>query len=186
MEGGLGDDTYHVDNVGDVIVENEGEGTDHVISSISFALRKFSQHLETLTLTGTDNINGDGNGLANTITGNDGDNVLNGAWGDDILIGGAGDDTFIDDNGNDTFTGCAGADTFIFNQNSGNDIITDFDVNEAGEVMDVTAFGFSSWAQLSALMTQSGSDVVIQLANDVQVILESMTLAQLSENDFLI
>ena len=112
MVGGPGDDTYEVDNPGDAIVEQAGEGTDHVQSSISVELRQKSQNLENLTLTGNADIDGTGNSQANIITGNSGNNVLNGAWGDDTLIGGAGNDTFLDDNGADRMEGGSGDDTY--------------------------------------------------------------------------
>jgi Ca2+-binding RTX toxin-like protein len=38
MNGGAGNDTYVVDNSGDVVIENSDNGTDTVLSSISFAL----------------------------------------------------------------------------------------------------------------------------------------------------
>ena len=47
MIGGLGNDTYYVDNVGDVVTELAGEGTDTVDSSISYAL---GSNVENLTL----------------------------------------------------------------------------------------------------------------------------------------
>ncbi|MEO1307184.1 MAG: CAP domain-containing protein [Pseudomonadota bacterium] len=112
MVGGAGNDTYFIDNIGDVIVENANQGNDHVTSSIAFALRSFGQHLETLTLTGSTNISGTGNGQDNRITGNSGNNLLNGAWGHDTLIGGAGNDTFLDDYGADRMVGGAGNDTY--------------------------------------------------------------------------
>ena len=59
MIGGLGNDTYVVDNVGDVVTEALNEGTDTVQSSVSFAL---GANVENLTLTGSANINGTGNG----------------------------------------------------------------------------------------------------------------------------
>ncbi len=38
MIGGTGNDTYFVDNTGDVVRENTGEGTDIVFSSVSYNL----------------------------------------------------------------------------------------------------------------------------------------------------
>jgi Ca2+-binding RTX toxin-like protein len=101
--GGLGNDTYVVDSFMDVVTETSTVGTelDTVQSSIHYIL---GANLENLTLTGTEAINGGGNELVNTLTGNSADNLLNGGGGADMLIGGEGNDTYVVDNSGDIIT----------------------------------------------------------------------------------
>ena len=110
MRGGGGNDTYVVDNVGDLVQEvNANEGTaDTVEASITYAL---TANVENLTLTGTAAINGTGNELNNTLTGNSSNNRLDGGTGADTLVGGDGDDVLNGDDGDDLIFGGAGADT---------------------------------------------------------------------------
>ena len=98
MIGGLGDDRYRVDNVGDVVVENAGEGRDSVESDISYTL---GANLETLHLR-YGPINGTGNALDNYISGTTGDNILDGGLGYDIMVGSLGNDTYYVDNASDS------------------------------------------------------------------------------------
>jgi Ca2+-binding RTX toxin-like protein len=98
MVGAQGNETFIVDNSGDV-VEDEG-GTDLVESSVSFTL---ASGLEDLTLTGTEAIDGTGNESANRITGNAAANILSGGAGNDILAGGAGPDTMVGGDGHDYY-----------------------------------------------------------------------------------
>ena len=96
MFGGTGNDTYVVDNAGDVVNETGGDGTDTVQSSVSFSLADPVHaigSIENLTLTGTGAINATGNALDNVLIGNSGANILTGGAGADTLDGGAGVDT---------------------------------------------------------------------------------------------
>src|SRR5262249_15296604 len=126
MAGGLGDDTYVVDNAGDTVTEASSAGTDTVLASVSYSLNGIADvenltltgsaningvgnggnntlgaNVENLTLTGSANINGTGNGLTNTIIGNIGDNTLDGCAGSDTMSGGVGNDTCVVDDAGD-------------------------------------------------------------------------------------
>lgn len=125
--GGSGNDTYLVDNAGDIVDElnDAGSGADTVQSSISFNLSQTARVLgfvENLTLLGTSNVNGTGNGLNNVLTGNSGNNILDGGSGNDTLIGGAGTDTLIGGLGNDVYA--LGTENDVVNDSSGIDAIT--------------------------------------------------------------
>jgi Ca2+-binding RTX toxin-like protein len=100
MIGGLGTDHFYVDDAGDQVIENAGEGTDWVHTAASYVL---GANVENLFLTGTANINGTGNALNNVITGNSGNNVLTGGAGGDTLSGGLGADTMDGGTGDDYF-----------------------------------------------------------------------------------
>ena len=95
MKGGLGDDTYVVGNSFDNVGERLNEGTDTVLSSITYTL---PSNVENLTLTGTDNLNATGNSINNIIHGNAGNNLIDGGAGADQMYGGAGNDTFVVNN----------------------------------------------------------------------------------------
>ena len=100
MVGGLGNDTYLVDNTGDIVTETSTIVTeiDTVSTVITYTL---GDYVEKLILTGAAGINGFGNSLNNTITGNSAANLLNGGVGVDTLIGGLGNDTYNVDNTGD-------------------------------------------------------------------------------------
>lgn len=95
MSGGTGNDTYVVDNVGDILQEKGDEwDIDLVKSSVSFSLANKAQVtgvIENLTLTGNAAINATGNAGNNVLTGNSGANVLSGGAGNDTYVVGAGD-----------------------------------------------------------------------------------------------
>ena len=92
MIGGAGNDTYFVDNAGDMVVENVGEGSDAVFATVDYTL---AANVETLVLQGSGNLSGTGNALANGIYGDSSDNVLDGGAAADVLTGNDGNDTFV-------------------------------------------------------------------------------------------
>jgi VCBS repeat-containing protein len=100
-----GDDIYVVDNSGDVVTEAASAGNDTVQASVSYTL---SANVENLVLTGTDDLNGSGNALDNSLIGTSRNNVLDGGAGADTLQGGAGNDTYVVDNVGDAVVEQAG------------------------------------------------------------------------------
>ncbi len=96
-----------------------------------------------LELTGSKNIDGTGNSLANAITGNAGRNTLKGATGADTLAGGDGADKLVGGGGADVLTGGAGSDKFLFSSKpaaNAIDTITDFSVADDTILLARSAF----------------------------------------------
>lgn len=107
MIGGVGNDTYVVNDSSDVVIEDLTGGIDTVKSWIDYTLRP---NVENLELQGSDDLNGSGNSLNNTIKGNGGNNSLSGGAGNDSLSGGTGNDVLLGGEGNDYLDGGEGMD----------------------------------------------------------------------------
>jgi Ca2+-binding RTX toxin-like protein len=132
-----------------------------------------------------------------TITGGTGDDQLFGGRGDDVLDGGTGDD-FINGNrmGDDMMTGGAGADLFSFVDL--NDIsvghapdinpgpthvttITDFESGVDSIILEDTPFDVLTEAQE---LVGGGVMILYHEQDDWAVVLEGLTIADLSASDF--
>ena len=128
--GGAGNDIYVVADLGDVVVEFAGQGTDTVRSVLTdFGLEALT-NVENLTFAGTGDFTGRGNDLANTITGASGNDALEGGAGNDTLIGNGGNDSLIGGLGGDTMRGGIGDDGYVF------DDTLDRAIENAGEGID--------------------------------------------------
>jgi hypothetical protein len=159
MIGGTGEDAFRVDQRGDRIVEFVGEGTDLVLSSVSYTL---SQHVEELRLTGTRALSGTGNAQANRIFGNDAANALQGAGGSDSLSGGLGNDRLSGGAARDALRGGGGDDRFVFDSslNAGRNVdsILDFVRGDDRIFLDQAVFsGIASEGFLSRAAFREGS-----------------------------
>ena len=129
--GGGGNDSYYVDSLGDVVNEQAigSDGIDTILAIIDYSLANAQVKgiVENLKLTGTLNIDGTGDTLANSITGNSGNNVLDGGRGIDTLTGAGGADRF-------TFS-------TVLSTATNRDTITDFTHNIDKIVLDSAIFG---------------------------------------------
>ena len=94
FHGGSGNDTFNVDHVGDVVIEDANAGVDTIISTIHYRL---PANVENLILEGSADLQGYGNSLGNFLYGNSGNNILNGDAGADVMVGGAGNDAYFVD-----------------------------------------------------------------------------------------
>jgi len=118
MVGGTGHDTYVVDNAGDVVEENAGEGSDAVRTSLAVYSLAALPNIEALIGTSASGQTLTGNSASNRIEGGGGNDVIH-AWaggGGDTVLGNGGNDTFFFAaafTAADTVRGGAGIDTFV-------------------------------------------------------------------------
>jgi serralysin len=150
MEGGSGNDVYVVDSLSDVIVELLDAGRDTVEATISYIL---AEHLETLRLQGSANLNGTGNADDNLLVGNGGINRLEGAAGFDVLNGKAGDDVLTGGEGLDWLVGESGADVFVY---------ADVTHSGVGQAERDLINGFENGIDLIDLSAIGGDGVVLE------------------------
>jgi Ca2+-binding RTX toxin-like protein len=123
LVGGKGNDTYFIDNYGDVVSEGDN-GSHDDIAIFSYGVTRtltgatydvnlttgFS-NVEHASLVGSAHLHVLGNGDTNSLHGNFGDNLLNGHAGNDSLFGRGGNDYLIGGDGGDLLDGGSGQNT---------------------------------------------------------------------------
>ena len=159
--GGYGNDTYHVDNVGDNVVEDAGKGSDTVISTVNgYTL---AANVEKLILSGSATI-GTGNTGNNTLTGTAAGDTLTGGGGADTLVGGAGNDTYYVDSTSDRTTELTGEGTDTVHASVNYTLAAEVE----NLILDGTAHSGTGNAADNALTGGSGNDSLYGLdGNDV-------------------
>jgi Ca2+-binding RTX toxin-like protein len=150
LRGGLGNDTYIIQNADAQIFESAMAGIDQVIARSSYTLSENVENASfALGVNGAFDLTG--NGSANELRGSNGDNLLIGGSNNDLLIGGHGNDTLDGGFGSDRLDGGSGNDIYIID--SADDII---------------------------LFDQSGNDTVITSSNYIlssNLAIETMRIA---------
>jgi serralysin len=161
--GGAGDDTYYLWDNTSVVVENAGEGIDTVDARF-WGPVTLAANVENLLLNSAGSTAGTGNALNNIIVAGTVGATLNGLAGDDVLVGGAG------------------ADLFKVAAGNGSDAILNF--KPGSDVIQLSGYGVTSFAQLQTLATQSGVDVRLGLANGESLVIRDVALSSLTAYDF--
>lgn len=131
MIGKRGNDTYRVDNPGDVVIDSGG-GADRI--NVALTSYTLGAGIEELNFVGPNNFSdftGNGNELDNLIIGWSGNDTLYGSTGNDTLDGRSGNDVY------NLFDVTNGAyDTVLENKNAGDDIVLVRDTH--GDVREYT------------------------------------------------
>ncbi|MGO4312868.1 calcium-binding protein, partial [Pseudomonas sp. KB_15] len=168
MFGGVGDDVYEVTDLGDVVGELAGAGSDTVWTSL--ASYTLGANVENLYFGGSGNFVGTGNELAN------------------IIVGGAGNDVLTGGGGNDVMSGVVGNDTFVFAvAGFGNDTILNFGANPVGQdLLNITALGITSATfAANVSITANGADTVVGIGVD-SIRLVGVSSAAVDQTDFIL
>jgi Ca2+-binding RTX toxin-like protein len=143
MRGGAGDDTYYVDDAGDVVVELAGEGFDLVCTTLA-AYSLLGTQIERL---------GTSSDIAHEFRGSAGDNHVSGGGGNDVLL--------LQDGGSDWALGGGGNDVLYFGAAFGGTDIADGGAGRDALVLqgNVTAvLGSANLREIESVSLQSGAN----------------------------
>ena len=161
-DGGAGNDWHIVDNLGDIVIERFGEGSDRVLATGSYRLTD-GAWVEVVTAanqSATTAINLAGNSFGQIIIGNAGTNVLDGGGGIDSLWGLTGDDVYVA-NGAETIRELAG---------EGNDrvlVYANYTLNAGAEVELISAADQAGTAALRINGNELGNNIQANDGNNI-------------------
>jgi Ca2+-binding RTX toxin-like protein len=128
---------------------------------------------------GADELDGDSGN--DRLYGDEGNDDLDGESGRDKLFGGPGNDELDGGTGNDELTGDAGADRFHFDNNDGDDRITDFEPGSDLIEFDVEGLRFQD---LTIKENGSGDTLITWQRSSSSITLEGVAANRISAGDF--
>jgi len=124
------------------------------------------------------------------IEGGKGDDKITGHYYDEQLFGGEGNDIIKSNYGRDILTGDAGDDIFVIGNSAYLTTITDFDVNNPNEKIDLNEFNIKNYYKIKKIsdlqMTQIGDDVSIKLPSNKSLIVKNVKVEQLTKDKFIL
>lgn len=175
MSGLRGNDTYVLNNRGDIVLENSKSGLDTIRTFVSI---KIPQNVERVFVIGDPKDMGydvsiAGNNQNNYVSGNCSNNYINGQRGNDTLYGGKGNDIVQSGSGNDSIGGgfgkdylydTSGNDKYYYNRGEGKDIIHDYSGYDRLVFNDINSYEvnfYKSGSDLTIDMKRSSGEVTI-------------------------
>lgn len=117
-----------------------------------------------------------------SVLGNKGQDILNGGIGEDIVFGGLAEDRLDGGADDDFLIGGQGNDQFIYRSGSGIDKIIDF--NKGHDKIDLTSFGFTSFANFTSSVSLNSSIINFGDGNTLQLFCTDVS--GLSESNFIL
>ncbi len=114
--------------------------------------------------------------------------VLYGGQDNDVLLGNLGDDDLWGNLGDDWLFGNAGFDFFIFGNNSGNDVIGDYNTFQdlVWIASNANGSGITDVAGALSRLSDSASGALLDLGGGNTVLFDGLTVADLGSDDFAI
>lgn len=200
LAGNLGNDIYALQQVGDRIYENAGEGYDRIntwvdvqnAENVEMLSGKYAD--EGLRLIGhgdRDRIYGsefadkiDGWRGDDWAAGLGGDDYMNGGAGDDALYGNGGDDVLRGGRGDDWLAGHSGADRFVHRAGDGADTVRDFTAGQ--DVLDLSGHDLTNFYAFRVAARDVDGGVLVYLGDGGSLMLQGVSELDLSAGDVII
>lgn len=143
-----------------------------------------------LVLGGHGNDHVEGGNHNDTVMGQAGNDTLGGGHGNDVLYGGSGDDwmdgsgnqdTLYGGAGNDTLTGGHHWDTFVFQDDAGDNVITDFSSSDHEDIDLSAVSAITDFTDLVTNHIQESNGSAMIVAGDQTILLQGVAVDDIGE-----